>query len=205
MQTLTLVLVRHGATSWNASGYCQGHKDVPLSAEGRVQVERLRGVSSGVVFDRAFASPLLRARETASILGYEPEILDGLIEIDRGHWEGHAAEEIKRRWGKLCKGWYDDPAGLAMPGGESFDDLRARARAVLDPVEGCGGARVLVCAHQAINRVLIAQALGRPTKGVWAIPQPQAGRSVLVFEDGVWRAETIGNAEHLPAELRSES
>ena len=92
-----------------------------------------------------------------------------------------------------------------MPGGELFDDLWKRARGVLETIEDCGASRVLVCAHEAINRVLIAQALGSPTKGVWAIPQPQAGRSVLVREDGAWRAETIGDVEHLPAELRSES
>ena len=51
--------------------------------------------------------------ETARLLGCEPEILPDLIEIDRGHWEGHEGPEIKRRWGNLWSRWYDDPAGLA--------------------------------------------------------------------------------------------
>ncbi|MDH3591404.1 MAG: histidine phosphatase family protein, partial [Planctomycetota bacterium] len=138
-------------------------------------------------------------------VGYEPTILDSLAEIDRGHWEGHEAAEIKRRWGKLHKQWYDDPAGLAMPGGEAFDDLWDRAGAALDRIASDGGDSVLVCAHKAINRVLIARLLGRPTKGVWAIPQPQAGLSELIFDGGAWRAESIGDVEHLPDGMRSET
>jgi len=52
--------------------------------------------------------------------------------------------------------------------------------------------------------VLIARALGRPSKGVWDIPQPQACRTVLVHSGGRWAAEVIGDASHLPDELRSD-
>ena len=68
----TLVLVRHGATSWNASGYCQGHKDVPLSEAGARQIELLREQLSRFEFDRAYASPLIRAQQTCEGIGYEP-------------------------------------------------------------------------------------------------------------------------------------
>ena len=43
---LELYLVRHGATSWNESGYCQGRKDVPLSEGGRTQAALLRDASA---------------------------------------------------------------------------------------------------------------------------------------------------------------
>jgi len=199
----TLLLVRHGATSWNASHYCQGHKDVPLSDEGRRQVELLKDALSSYAVDRALASPLQRAIETARILGHEPEIVDDLVEIDRGHWEGHPMDEIRRRWGKLAKGWYDDPKGLAMPGGEAFDDLWERAGRLAERLDA--GGITLACAHKAINRALVARLLGRPTKGVWDIPAPQASLTVLVREDGGWRAERVGDVSHLPEELRSSS
>jgi len=201
----TLVLVRHGATNWNASGYCQGRKDVPLSDVGRSQVELLRDELAGYRFDRVFSSPLLRARQTAEGIGYEPEVLPDLIEIDRGHWEGHDGEEIKRRWGKLHKEWYDDPAGLAMPGGESFDDLWARVERVARRLDDEPAATILAAAHKAFNRVLIAVMTGLPTKGVWQIPQPQACCNVLVRTDGGWKATRVGDVAHLPPELRSSS
>jgi broad specificity phosphatase PhoE len=199
----TLILVRHGATNWNASHFCQGHKDVPLNADGRRQIELLREALAGYAVDRAFASPLQRAQETARILGHEPTVLDDLIEIDRGHWEGHEMDEIRRRWGKLARQWYDDPKGLAMPGGEAFDDLWERAGRLETQLAGDGV--TLACAHKAINRVLIARLLRRPTKGVWQIPAPQGSCSILVEEGGVWRAERIGDVSHLPAELRSDA
>ena len=200
----TLVLVRHGETHWNASGLSQGHKDVPLSENGRRQIELLRESLSGVAFDRSFCSPLQRARQTAELLGADPDVLDDLIEIDRGHWEGHDAAEIQRRWGKLHKQWYDDPAGLAMPGGEGFDELWERAGRVLARLENEPGI-VLACAHKAVNRVLLARVLDRPTRGVWQIPQPQAACSILHRDGGGWRTERLGDVSHLPEELRSSS
>lgn len=202
--SLTLVLVRHGATTWNDNGYCQGLKDVPLSERGRTQAEALRAALADTAFDRVFASPLTRAKETARVAtGREAEILEDLAEIDRGHWEGHAMDEVRRRWGKLCKVWYDDPKGLSMPGGEAFDDLWDRAGRALRALESRAGT-VFACAHKALNRVLIARALGRPSKGVWDIPQPQACRSVLILDVKGWSAKLIGDASHLPDDLRSD-
>ena len=203
----TLVLVRHGATAWNDNGYFQGLKDVPLSPRGREQVAALgrRMRDEGVLFDRVFSSPLTRAIETARAAGGEPEIEADLIELDRGHWEGHPGEEIRRRWGRLWKAWYDDPAGLAMPGGESFDAVWERAGRILARIGGEPGACALICAHKAFNRVFLARATGLPTKGVWDLAQPQACRSVLVRAGAGWTAERIGDVDHLPPELRSSS
>ena len=92
-----------------------------------------------------------------------------------------------------------------MPGGEAFDDLWERAGRVLALWEALGDGRVLACAHKAVNRVIIARALGLPSEGVWGMPQPQACRNVLVLEDGAWRAALVGDASHLPDEMRSES
>ena len=70
--------------------------------------------------------------------GLEPAILPGLAEIDRGDWEGLPMPEAKARWADLSERWYDDPAGLSMPGGEAFGalwDRRGRGVAGLVPAE----------------------------------------------------------------------
>jgi broad specificity phosphatase PhoE len=203
----TLVLVRHGATEWNALGRCQGRTDVPLSDRGRKQAEALRERLAAYAFDACFASPLSRARDTARIAsgGLEPAILPGLAEIDRGDWEGLPMPEAKARWADFSERWYDDPAGLSMPGGEEFDALWDRAGRVVEEFVRTDAECVLAGGHKAINRVVIARALGRPSKGVWDIPQPQACVSVLVRENGTWKAEILGDVSHLPAELRSDS
>jgi probable phosphoglycerate mutase len=212
-----LVLVRHGATAWNERGLCLGRKDVPLSAAGRRQAELLRDALRGEEFDRVFSSPLARAVETARLLGHEPLLLDDLVEIDRGAWEGLAPDEIRRRDPDLHARWYADPTGLAMPGGETFSDLWERAgRALARLAEG--GDRILAVGHKATNRVLIARALGREAKGVWGIAQPQACRTELVADDDRrpgggsggrpgprYRAALLGEVSHLPPGLRSDS
>ena len=200
----TLVIVRHGATAWNEQRLFLGRRDVPLSEGGRRQAVALGEALHGDAFNRVYASPLRRTVETARLLGHEPVLLPELVEIDRGEWEGLPSEEIRRRDAELHDRWYDDPTGLAMPGGEAFDDLWERARRALALLAE-GGGTVLAVGHKAINRVLIAHALGREAKGVWAIPQPQACRSVLRAEDGRWRAELLGDVAHLPPELRSDS
>jgi phosphoserine phosphatase len=201
---MRLTLVRHGATAWNEDGLCLGRRDIPLSATGRRQAECLRAALSGERFDRVFSSPLSRAVETARLLGHEPEILDDLAEIDRGAWEGLLPDAIRKRDAALHARWYDDPKGLAMPGGEAFDHLWERAGRALAFLSKASG-RVLAVGHRALNRVLIARALGRDSKGVWGIAQPQACRTVLVGEKGRFRAELTGDVAHLPPELRSDS
>jgi len=200
----TLVIVRHGATAWNESRLFLGRRDVPLSEGGRRQAVALSEALRGQDFDRVYASPLARTVETARLLGHEPVLLPDLVEIDRGAWEGLTVEEIRRRYADLHDRWYDDPTGLAMPDGEAFDALWERARRAPDVLAGAGGT-VLAVGHKAINRVLIAHALGRGAKGVWAIPQPQACRSILHAADGGFRARLLGDVGHLPPELRSDS
>lgn len=200
-----LLLVRHGATAWNERGLCLGRKDLPLSDTGRRQAERLRDALRGERLDRVFSSPLARARETARLLGFEPELLPDLIEIDRGAWEGLAPDEIRRLDPELHARWYEDPTGLAMPRGEAFPDLWRRAGRALELLEGSAAGTVLAVGHRAINRVLIARALGREAKGVWGIAQPQACRTEIVAEGGRYRATLLGDVTHLPPELRSET
>ena len=201
----TVVFVRHGATTWNESGYCQGRKDVPLSELGRSQAQALAAPLAAFEFDAVFASPLIRAIETGRIAGYDPVIVEDLVEIDRGHWEGHAMDEVRRRWGKLYTAWYADPSGLSLPGGEAFDAFWERAWRLLQWVESLEQQTVLLCGHKATNRAVLARAEGRKPAEVWGIRQPQASVSVLLREPDGWRVERAGDDSHLPPEQRSDS
>jgi len=202
-----LLLVRHGATSWNERGLFLGRSDVPLSDAGRRQAELLGRALESERFDRVFASPLVRAVETARLMGHEPELLPDLAEIDRGEWEGLTGDAIRKRDPALHARWYEDPRGLAMPGGEAFADLWERAGRALARLSEAGGL-VLAVGHKAINRVVIARALGRDSQGVWGIAQPQASLTELVMAPGPpplrFQAARLGDVTHLPAEMRSD-
>ena len=60
--------VRHGETDWNRISVYQGPNDIPLNAKGRQQAHALGKKIKPHNFKKIYASPLLRALETAEIL-----------------------------------------------------------------------------------------------------------------------------------------
>jgi broad specificity phosphatase PhoE len=156
-----LWLVRHGATEWAENGRHTGRTDIPLNETGREQAvtlgERLRGHSFAVVL----TSPLSRAADTARLAGFGDAAVidDDLREWDYGDVEGMRTEEIRERH----PGWtiWTGP----WSGGETIDDVSARADSVLARVRGIDG-DVLAFSHGHLLRVLAARWLGQePTAG----------------------------------------
>ncbi|WP_125711334.1 histidine phosphatase family protein [Lacticaseibacillus porcinae] len=91
-----LYLIRHGQTVYNVQHRIQGMADSELTATGIADAKALgRGLQkAGIVFDHAYASDLIRARDTAELAltaadQYLPVQLDaGLREEDYAHFEG---------------------------------------------------------------------------------------------------------------------
>eukprot|EP00095_Tigriopus_kingsejongensis_P010896 maker-scaffold348_size200312-snap-gene-0.25 protein:Tk10896 transcript:maker-scaffold348_size200312-snap-gene-0.25-mRNA-1 annotation:"probable fructose- -bisphosphatase tigar-like" len=63
-----LVIVRHGETAFNRQHIIQGHLDVPLNDNGRIQAFSASLALKQVEFDAAYSSDLSRAFETAEII-----------------------------------------------------------------------------------------------------------------------------------------
>jgi broad specificity phosphatase PhoE len=147
----TLVLVRHGESTYVAEGRFQGRLDPPLSELGRRQAalvaERLArrdertplpiptGLPVGI-----WHSPLSRAAETASIIAddqpgavrRQPDVR--LTEIAQGDWEGQPMAVVKTRWAHELAAWRTTPTLHHAPGGESLVDAAARVRAALSDI-----------------------------------------------------------------------
>jgi broad specificity phosphatase PhoE len=98
----TLILTRHGETEWNREGRVQGHADIPLNGTGIAQAQRLAADLLHLELDAVYASDLLRASVTASIVaeprGLEVVLLPALRERDFGTWEGLTDVEARRRF-----------------------------------------------------------------------------------------------------------
>jgi probable phosphoglycerate mutase len=156
-----LLLARHGQSTWNAVGRWQGRADPPLSELGQRQAEAvaanlLAGPASEPPVDRIWSSPLLRARESAEIIGrvlrLEVAIDERLAEIDAGEWTGLTRAEIEEAW----PGYLEEHR--RPPGFESHDHLLARALEGLHEIVGdhdrLAGETVLVVTHGGVIRVL---------------------------------------------------
>lgn len=131
---MRIALLRHGPTDWNAQGRIQGSIDVPLSEAGRARMAALLP-PQGFEQARAFTSPLVRARETAALLGFPDAVPDArLAEHNWGEWEGLTREEILARDGEDAFARAGSAIDFTPRGGESTRALLARVAAFIADV-----------------------------------------------------------------------
>ncbi len=172
---MTIVLVRHGETEWSASGRHTSTSDVPLTERGRHAARALKQRLAGREFALVLASPRIRARETAQLAGFTPDIDEDLAEVDYGDYEGLTTPEIR----ETRPGWTLWADG--SPGGETLAQAGERADRVLARALAAN-ADVAVFAHGHILRVLAARWIGLPPERGARLALDTAALSELGFE-----------------------
>src|SRR3954451_16395011 len=112
-----LVVLRHGQTEWSKSGQHTGVTDLPLLPEGEEQARELRSALAGRHFAEVWVSPRQRARRTAELAGLAPTaVVEDLVEMDYGGYEGRTTAEISADLGHGWSVWRDPVAPGATPG-----------------------------------------------------------------------------------------
>lgn len=157
----TITLVRHGETAWSMTGQHTGLTDIPLTEEGERRARSLGGRFKGVTFDRAFSSPLQRARRTCELAGFGAvaKVDPDLVEWNYGDYEGRTSKEILA----ARPGWRLFHDGC--PNGEQPADVGARADRVIARLRAADD-RAIVFSSGHILRVLAARWLGlAPSEG----------------------------------------
>jgi len=192
-----IVLVRHGETEWSRDGRHTGRADIPLTDRGREEARTLRAALAGFRFARVLVSPLQRARETCALagLGEHAEPCPDLMEWDYGDDEGLTYAEIRERRPEWVL-WRD-----GCPGGETPDDVAARADAVLAGVRETDG-DVALFSHGHLLRVLGSRWIDQPAAFGAHLMLDTAAVSVLSAERGITALERWNDAGHLAAEQR---
>jgi probable phosphoglycerate mutase len=173
----TLFFIRHGETDWNRLGRLQGQTETPLNARGRAQAKaaarHLRAVLAAEGRPDALAgmpfhvSPMLRTRETASILraelGLDPDGYgtdDRLKEVAFGDWEGRTWADLREREPGRAREREADRWNFTPPGGESYAGAIERVRSWLSTLSG----DCCVIAHGGTARLMMV-ALARVHPG----------------------------------------
>ena len=188
-----LFVVRHGETTWAASGRHTGRTDIPLTDAGRAQARAIGARLAGRRFALVLTSPLSRAAETAALAGFPEAVRDAdLQEWDYGALEGRTSADIREAfpdWTIWRGPW---------PAGESIDDVAARADRV---IERCRAPEVdgdaLVFAHGHLLRMLAARWLGLPPTGGSLFALSTATLGVLGWDKGEPVLESWNEACHL--------
>jgi len=166
---VTLVLVRHGETAWNAERRMQGRTDNPLSAVGRAQARATAVALEGFVPRVVVASPLVRARQTAGViaahLGVAEVVLDAdLVERDFGEAEGMPVATVAERWPNADYPDAEPRAAVAVRGARALDRLV--------------GVDAIVVAHGVLLRATLEHRTGAPVARI------RNGEPVLLHADG---------------------
>jgi probable phosphoglycerate mutase len=150
-----ILVIRHAPTDWNRRGLIQGRMDRPLDDVGRLTARswRLPEGWAGVV---CLASPLLRALETAQIVGLAPTPEPDLIEMHWGQWEGRRLPDLHREFGEEFA--QNEARGLDFrpPGGESPRDVQERLQRLLGRLT----TPTIMVTHKGVLRALYALATG---------------------------------------------
>lgn len=185
-------LVRHGETEWSVTGQHTGRTDLPLTEEGRRQAKRLGARLARENFALVLVSPLSRALETARLAGFGDvaEVAPDLMEWDYGAYDSLTAAQIRQD----RPGWTPWQGGY--PGGETLEELAARAERVLARVRDVDG-DVALFAHGHILRVIAARWLEQPPVVASRHYLATATVSVLAWERETSVIERWNEACHL--------
>jgi len=188
-------LFRHGETAWSKSGQHTGRTDVPLTDAGRAQAEALGAHIKGQRFALVLSSPLSRALDTCRLAGYgdQVEITDGLLEWDYGDYEGRRTVDIQQERPDWLL-WKD-----GVPGGETAEQVGARARRVIERAVGADG-DVALFAHGHILRVLGACWLELAPVNGQRLALGTAAMSVLGYEHDYRVIQVWNRDSHLVME-----
>ncbi|MEZ0396453.1 MAG: histidine phosphatase family protein [Anaerolineales bacterium] len=160
-----VVFLRHAESVGNAENRFQGHADFPLTERGLAQARALaeRWRAERVTFDRAIASPLRRARQTAEIvcaaLGLPLTFDPGWMEINNGRMAGLTAEEEERLFPRPA---FVTPYTHYGETGESRWELYLRAGANIQRLVDSPPGRILVVAHGGILNMAMYAMLNIP-------------------------------------------
>ncbi len=151
-----LWLVRHGETEWSREHKHTSHTDLPLTENGARLARGLRERLGEEAFDMVLTSPLVRARRTAELTGFDDATDDpDLVEWGYGDYEGVTTAEIRR----TVPGW--SVWTHESPGGESAEEVSRRLDRVVSRVRERSG-RTLVFGHGHALRALTARWLEQP-------------------------------------------
>jgi broad specificity phosphatase PhoE len=185
-----IYLARHAQTASSAVDSFNGQRELPLTDLGREQARKLGARLAGIRWAAVYRSPLGRTAETAALIapGVEAQVIEGLIEINYGNWEGLSPEQARALNPGRFKGWLADPSAMAPAGGETAAQVAQRALAALEEIRSRhedSPLPVLAVSHKATLRIVGAALTGAPIsryRARW--PQDECALNLIELRAG---------------------
>ena len=197
-----IILVRHGETPWNKDKIFRGTADIPLNDTGREEAALAGEWLQKETIHAAYCSPLSRARDTAQAIcqyhNLQVTDLPGLADINYGEWQGLPLTEVKKVYADLYQQWERAPHTVRFPKGETLEEVKLRAwAAVEEVVQRHPDQVVLLAAHRAVNKVLIARFIGLDNSHFWRIGQDTTAINRFHLKGDTWHIMSVNDNCHL--------
>lgn len=168
----TVLLVRHGRTTANASGLLAGRTPgVDLDETGSTQAGDAGARLAALPLAAVVSSPMERCRQTATAILAQQQadgvgeivLEDELSECDYGDWQGRTLAELAKD--PLWSTVQQQPSAVTFPGGESMAQMQARGVAAVRShdarlAEADPHAVWVAVSHGDVIKAILADALG---------------------------------------------
>lgn len=125
---MKLIIVRHGLTTENEHGICQGQTEGTLSAKGVLANEQLSLILKNISIDAFYSSILNRAKQTLDQLKRYHKDTPYLFDPRLNEWGMGILE------GKVFPKNYDFTEDINIEGLERFDAVKRRCTSFLDEI-----------------------------------------------------------------------
>ncbi len=182
-----IILVRHGECEGNIKGLFRGRADFPLNKRGLIQAHDLSRELKKFTVKYIYSSPLIRAWQTAEVIGeqcgIEINAEEGFNNIELGSWEGRFMKDIAEQYPDEWELWVDNPEKLRVENMETLHDVQKRTKDCLDGLVSKHNGEVLaVVSHRAVLKPLIAACLNISSPYFWKIHLDTASYSLLSYK-----------------------
>lgn len=165
---MLIYFVRHGETTYNASGRIQGQSNTSLSPRGERQSLAVAAALSKLNFDAIYSSPLERAMQTArpiaETLKLPIQTDPRLMEINAGVFQDLCWDEITLKYPNEARCWKSYDPDFVIPSGESRRQLMVRGQAVFEAIRDSGSQQAIVVAHGGLLSAALKGLLGVPAE-----------------------------------------
>lgn len=174
-----IYIIRHGKTELNHAHVLQGRSDYPLNDEGVQQAEKAAEKLKGIVFDRVYTSPLIRAVQTAEIVAPGKRLIvdDRLIEMDYGLYEGADLKNPAPELMAFFSDFVHNPEPESM---ESLKSVTARTGKFLEEIRSVSG-NILISTHAIAMKGLLENLTPESKGSYWS--KYIGNCAVYVFEN----------------------
>ena len=124
--------------------------------------------------------------------------VDEITEVDVGDWEGGSWVHIKEAEPEAYRQFVEFPDTVGYKNGESLNQVRDRSiPALIRLMAENQGQRIVVVAHNVVNRVFVAHALGLPMSLARTLAQDNCGVNVFRFRNEKLEIRTMNSTFHL--------